>query len=87
MELELKENSPRLSRVVWSIDRLVLSDQMFFPIRLSVCLPKTCFESMDVLFEEALLDELFNVPLEGPTMDGLVPFGVVVGAIFLRSEK
>ena len=60
---------------------------MLFPIRFSVCLPKTCFGSKDLLFEEVMLDGLFHVHLEGPTVDGFVPFGVVVGAIFLRSEK
>jgi len=48
---------------------------------------KNYLGSEDVFFEEALLDELFQVPLEGLTMDGLVPFTSVVGAVFLRSEK
>jgi len=34
-----------------------------------------------------LLDELFQVPLEGPIMDDLVPFAVVVGAAFFRPGK
>ena len=43
--------------------------------------------SKDVLFEEALLDELFQIPSEGPTIDDLVPFTFVVGAVFLRPGK
>jgi len=35
----------------------------------------------DVLLGEALLDELLQVSLESPIMDGLVPFAVVVGAV------
>jgi len=43
---------------------------------------ENCLESEDVLFEEALLDELFQVPSEAPTIDGLVSFTLVVGAYF-----
>jgi len=40
-------------------------------------------ESENALFEEALLDELFQVPSEGPTVDSLMPFIFVIGAVFL----
>jgi len=42
------------------------------------------FGCEDVFFLEALLNELFQVLLEGPTVDSLVPFGFMVGAILLR---
>ena len=41
-----------------------------------------CFGSEDVLFEEALLDKLFQVPSEGPTGNGLVPFAVMIEQYF-----
>ena len=37
------------------------------------------FESEDVLFEEILLDELFQVLLKGLTVDDLVSLTVMVG--------
>ena len=45
---------------------------------------RNCLGGEDILLEEALLDELLQVFSEGPAMDGLVPFAVVVGAVFLR---
>ena len=78
---------PRLSGVVWLIDRLVLGDQMMWLRRLCVQGSGCCFGRGDIFFEDALLNELFQVLSEGPTVDGLVPFGFVVGAVFLRSEK
>jgi len=42
-----------------------------------------CLRDEDVLLEEALLDELLQVSLEGPTMDGLVPLAVVVRLVLL----
>jgi len=44
-------------------------------------------ESEDVLFEETLLDELFQVLLEGRIVDGLVSLSVMVGAVFFHFEK
>jgi len=38
-------------------------------------------------FEEALANELLQVHLEVPIIDGLVPFIVVVGALLFYSEK
>ena len=43
--------------------------------------------SEDVLFKEALLDELFQVPSKGPTMDSFVPFTFVIRAVFFLPEK
>ena len=43
--------------------------------------------TLGVLFEKALLVELFQEPSEGLTMDGLMPFTFVVGAVFLRPKK
>jgi len=51
--------------------------------RLHVLLSGNYLESKDLLFEEALLDELFQVPSEGPIMDSLMAFTFVVGAVFL----
>ena len=45
------------------------------------------FESKDVLFEEALLDELFQVFPKGTTMDDHVSLSGMIGAIFFCSEK
>jgi len=58
MELELEENTPRLSGVVRSINRLILGDQMLWLEKLWLLLSKSCFEREDVFFEEALLNEL-----------------------------
>ena len=41
----------------------------------------------DVLFEEAILDKLFQVLPEGPTMDDLVSLTVMIGEIFLCSGE
>jgi len=43
-------------------------------------------KSQGVFLEKALLDELLQVSLEGPTIDNLVPFAVVVGEILLRAD-
>jgi len=88
MELELEENTSPLPGVVWSIDRLVLGDQMLWLGRLCLRLSEICFGCENIFFEEDQLNELFQVLSEGPTVDGLVPFGFVIGAVFLdaRSE-
>ena len=52
-----------------------------------VWLPRNSIGGEDVLFQETLLDELLQVSSEGPTMDRLVPFAVVIGAILLRSGQ
>jgi len=39
IELEMRENMPRLSGVVWSIDCLILGEQMLWLGRLRVQLP------------------------------------------------
>jgi len=36
---------------------------------------------------EALADELFQVPLEAPKMDDLVPLTVLIGAVLFSSGK
>jgi len=61
MELELEENMPCLSGVVWSIDRLVLGNQMMWLGRLLVRLSGSCFRCEDVFFEEAMLNELLQI--------------------------
>ena len=33
------------------------------------------------------MDKLLQVPSKGPTIDGLVPFAVVIGTVFLRTRK
>ena len=45
------------------------------------------FESENVLFEEALLDDFFKILLEGPVVDGLVSLAVIIRAIFFCSRK
>ena len=40
-----------------------------------------------MLLEEALLNELFQILLEGSTVDDLMSFGFVVGAMFFRPGK
>jgi len=70
-----------------SVNRLVLGDHddhVLLPGRLYVWLPRNRLGSEDVLLEEALLDEFLQVSPEGPLVDGLVPFAVVVGAVPLR---
>jgi len=60
-----------------SIDYLVLGGRILLSRRL--CRHR----GEDVLLEEALLNNLLQVSSEGPTMDGLVPFTVMVGAVLL----
>ena len=43
------------------------------------------FECEDILFEEALTDGLFQVPLKASAMDDLVPLTVMVGAVLFCS--
>jgi len=50
-------------------------------------LSESYFGREDVFFEEALLNELFQVLSEGPTVDSLVSFGFLVGAVFLEPWK
>ena len=78
---------PRLSRVVWLIDRFVLGDQMLWLRRLCVQGSGCCFGRGDIFFKDALLNELFQVLSKGPTMDGLVSFGFVIGAVLFRVGK
>ena len=46
-----------------------------------------CFGNENILFVKVLLDELFQVLLEGLTVDGLVSIIVMVGAIFFCFRK
>ena len=62
-----------------SVDRLVLGDQILLLRRIYAGLSGNCLKSEDVLFEKALLVQFLQVPSEHPTMDGLVPFAVMVG--------
>ena len=71
----------------YSVDHLVVSNQVLLLRRLCFWLSGNCLGSEDVLFEEALLDELFQVPLEGPTIDSFMPFTVMIGAVFLQPQK
>jgi len=72
-----------------SINHFVLGDQVLWDRRWSIEISESrgCFESEDVLFEETLLDELFQILKEGPLMDGLVSLAIIVGAIFFCSGK
>jgi len=69
------------SIALYQVIRFLLS------MRLNVWLTENCFGSEDVLFEEALVNEFFQVPSEGPAVDDLVPFAIVVGTVFLRPRK
>ena len=64
-----------------SVDFLVLGNQILLPRRLYVGLSENCLKSEDVPLDKALLDQFLQVPSERPTIDGLVPFTVVVGAV------
>ena len=66
-----------------SVDHPVLSDHVLFLGRWGVRPPRNHLRSEDILLEEVLLDELYQVSLEGPAMDGLVPLTVVVRAALL----
>ena len=72
-----------------SINHFVLGDQVLWDRRWSIERSESrgCFESEDVLFEETLLDELFQILKEGPLMDGLVSLTVMVGAIIFYFGK
>jgi len=72
------------------INRFVLGDQvLWLDRRWSIGLSgsKGYFGSEDVHFEETLLDELFHVLPEGPTMHGLMSLAIIVEAIFFCSVK
>ena len=66
-----------------SVDRLELDDRVLLSGKLRVWLPTDHLGSENILLKEALLDELLQVSLEGPTVNGLVPLAIVVGAILL----
>jgi len=66
-----------------SVDRPVLSDRVLFLERGGVRLSRNRLESEDVLLEEGLLDEVFQVSSESPAVDSLVPLIVVVRAVHL----
>ena len=70
-----------------SVDRLLLGDRVLLPRRLRVWLPRGRLRSEDRLLEKALLDELLQVFSEGPTVDGLVPLAIMVGAVLLRPRQ
>ena len=67
----------------------MLGDQVLWLGRWKACLSGSggCFECENVLFEKILLDKLFQVFPEGPTVDDLVSLGVMVGSIFSCSEN
>ena len=71
-----------------SLNFFVLDDQVLWLNRrrgIELSGSEGYFGSENVLFEEILLDELFQVLLEDPTVDGLVPLVVTIGAIFFCS--
>jgi len=69
-----------------SVDCLVLANRILLPGRLCIWLPKNRLRGEDILLEKVLLNKLLQVSSEGPTMDGLVPFAVMVGAV-LRPKQ
>ena len=66
------------------VDRSVLSDRVLLSGRQGIWLLRNRLGSEDIFFKEALLDEFFQIPSEGPTVDGLVPPTVVERAILLQ---
>jgi len=66
-----------------SIDRPVLSDRVLLSRRRGVRLSRNCLGGKDVFLEKALLDELFQISSEGPTMDSLVTLAIVERAVLL----
>ena len=75
------------TKVGKSIDHFVLVDRILLSGRLCIWLSENRLRGEDVLFEEALLDELLQVPSEGLAIDGLVSLAVVVGAVLFRPEQ
>jgi len=67
-----------------SVGSLILDELILLLMRLCIWLPRNCLGGEDVLIEEALLDKILQVFSEGPTIDGLVLFAVVVGAVLLQ---
>jgi len=62
--------------LVGSVNHPILGDQVLWLGRwwsTELSGSRGCFHSEDVLFEETLLDELFQVLQEGPLVDGLCP--------------
>ena len=76
-------------RNVRSLNCVVLGDQVSRLVRWSVWLFGFggCFRSKDVLFEEALLDELFQILLDVIVVDSFMSLTVMVRAIFFYSGK
>ena len=70
-----------------SVDRRVLSDQVLLLGRWGVRLLQNCLGHKDVLLEEALLDEFFQISLEGQAMDDLVSLAVMERAVLLRPSQ
>ena len=46
-----------------------------------------CFRSENVLFEETILDKIFQILLEGSTINSLVSLAAMEGAIFFCFRK
>jgi len=59
-------------RVGSSVDRLVLSELVLLLGRRGIHLLWNCLWGEDVILEEALLDELFQISSKGPAIDGLM---------------
>jgi len=75
---------------VGSIIHFILSDQVLWLVRrwrIELSGSGDCFGSEDVLFEETLLDKLFQVLPEGPAMDSLLSLAVIIEAIFFCFGK
>ena len=74
---------------VGSFDCFVLDDQVLWLDRWSAWLSGSegCFRNKDALFEEVLLDELFQILSEGLAMDSLVSLTFMIRAIFFCSRK
>jgi len=70
-----------------SVDHPVLSDAFLLMKRWDILLPRNCLGSEDMLLEEALLDDLFQIFSEGSLMDGLVPLTVAERAVLLRPRQ
>jgi len=69
---------------VWQLCRSSCTEWSLFLGRQGVRPPRNHLGSENILLEEALLDKLFQVSSEVPTVNSLVPFTVIVQAVLLR---
>jgi len=83
---EIQKGVHRLYEV-WQLSRSSYTERSrSVPGKTGCCPPRNHLGSEDVLLEETLLDELFQVSLRGPAVDGLVPLTVMVRVVLFSPE-